>query len=91
MFRRIPAVPAESAAQVQNPFPVKIRQHPFQRFPFSGSGQSLDGTVHLAVFPEKGIFVVLVLLHGGGKGGKSLTAPAQVRASGFRMTVTRPR
>ena len=65
VLRRISAVPAESASQVQNVLVMEIRQQPFQCFPFSGPFQPLHGTVHLAVLPEKGVIVVLVLFHDG--------------------------
>lgn len=61
----IPAVPAESASQVQNVLVMEIRQQPFQCFPFSGPFQPLYGTVHLTVFLKKDVIVVLVLFHDG--------------------------
>ena len=63
VFRRIDAVPAVAAAQIQHPLPGEVRQQGLQGLPLPGARQSQAGAVHLAVFFKKPLSVVRTLLH----------------------------
>ena len=60
VFRRIDAVPAVAAAQIQYAAAFQRRKHPAELMPFSRSRKPLSASCHLRIFIEKMLVIIFV-------------------------------